>query len=31
MTYRPDIDRLRAMTVMLVVLSHLNFGVPGGG
>lgn len=30
MSYRADIDGLRAVAVLLVMLFHLDFGVPGG-
>ncbi|MGE0607030.1 MAG: acyltransferase family protein [Pirellulales bacterium] len=30
MTYRPDIDGLRAVAVLSVVLGHLGLGMPGG-
>jgi peptidoglycan/LPS O-acetylase OafA/YrhL len=29
-TYRPDIDGLRAVAVLLVMMFHLGLGVPGG-
>ncbi|WP_458130746.1 acyltransferase family protein [Pseudomonas sp. R3-41] len=28
--YRPDIDGLRAVAIILVLLFHLDLGVPGG-
>lgn len=28
--FRPDVEGLRAVAVIIVVLSHLNFGFPGG-
>src|SRR5690349_17267191 len=30
MTYRPDIDGLRALAVLSVVLCHVGLGFPGG-
>ena len=30
MTYRADIDGLRALAVLAVISFHLNFGLPGG-
>ena len=31
LTYRPDIDGLRALAVLSVVLFHLDFGILPGG